>query len=309
MASNYLKVSSSIVLCCLLLFFSWSIYGQSVVNDSLRKPKGVFLKDTIALGERVLYALSFYHPENVQVVFPDSSYDFSPYQLLSKQYFPTQSNAANSLDSALYELTLFDIHSSYRLQLPVFILNGGDSLALLAEADSIVLEEIVTQTLETQDFKSDTGPSPLPVYFNYPLMITSIIGFILVIILIWGLLGKRISKIYAMFQFRTRHQIFLNDFSRLSTRIENRENITDIEKIISIWKKQMEYLVEKPFSSFTSKEIINTIPNQELATALKKIDRALYGKEFSEELGQSLNTIREITIQQFEKKRALLRER
>ncbi len=309
-ANKYFKINYCL-LCCFSLLIACYAQGQNSTADSLiiGKPKGVFLKDTIALGERVLYALSFYHPENLQVIFPDSSYDFSPYQVLSKQYFSTQSNATHSLDSALYELTLFDIFPSYSLQVPVFVLNEGDSVATFTALDSIILKEVVAQPLEKLDFASDTGSSPLPVYFNYPLMITSIIGFILIIILIWGLLGKRISKVYVMFQFRTRHQIFLNDFNRLSTRIENRENITDIEKIISIWKKQMEYLVEKPFSSFTSKEIIHTIPNQDLASALKKIDRALYGKEFSEELGQSLNTICEITIQQFEKKRALLRER
>jgi hypothetical protein len=286
-------------------------FGQDFTAQDLEKlkPKGVFMKDSLALGERITYALSIRHSTDVQVLFPDSTYDFKNLQFLKKTYFPTLTDAQSSLDSAVYEFTIFDIAPYFTLQMPIYILDQGDSLLINTELDSVFLREVVSAEIDTLDFKTDTKETPLPIYFNYPYLVMGVFIFFVVILGIWGLLGKQIRKVYSLFQFRARHQIFLNDFSRLLTRIKNRENIADIEKIISIWKKHLEFLVEKPFSSYTSKEISRAIPDQSLASSLKNIDRALYGKEFSEELGNSLNKLRQIAVQQFEKRRIILRER
>lgn len=295
-----------ILLCC-----CWSLaaIGQETkLKPTQIKPSGFFLKDSLSLGERVFYTLSVRHPADIQILFPDSTYDYKGFELLKKTYYPTSTAEGMSLDSAVYEFTVFEIAPYYTLRMPVYVLNQGDSLLVSASRDSIYFKPVVPEKDEDLDFKADTKDTSLPSYFNYPYLVLGIFLFFAGILAIWGLLGNQLRRLYILFQFRARHQIFLNDFARLGNRIKNRENISDIEQIIGIWKKHLEFLIEKPFSSYTSKEIVLAIPDQDLSASLKSIDRALYGQEFSEDLSNSLEVLKKIATKQFEKKQIILKE-
>ncbi len=296
-----------LILCCCL---SLTALGQKTSPKSKTqiRPRGLFLKDSLSLGERVVYTLSVRHRADVQVLFPDSTFDYKGLELLGKRYYPTVTQENISLDSAVYEFTVFEIMPYYTLKMPVYVLNEGDSILINASTDSIYFKPVVPEGIADLDFKADTRDTSLPSYFNYPYWVLGIFLFFVGVLAVWGLLGNQLRRVYILFQFRARHQIFLNEFARLGTRIKNRENISDIERIISIWKKHLEFLVEKPFSSYTSKEISLAIPDQDLSRSLKNIDKALYGQEFSEDLSSSLEILRRIATKQFEKRQVTLKE-
>jgi tetratricopeptide (TPR) repeat protein len=110
-----------------------------------------------------------------------------------------------------------------------------------------------------------------------------------------------------LFQFKTRHALFLGEFSRLSGRILSKQSLEDIEKAIAIWKKHLEQIENKPFSSYTSKEIHEQFSDADLAEALKSIDRAIYGQEFSTQISNSLSILKNLSVTRFQIKREILR--
>ena len=49
-------------------------------------PKGLFLNDSILIGSPLPYVLSIKYPKELEIVFPDSLHNFSPFELTSKVY-------------------------------------------------------------------------------------------------------------------------------------------------------------------------------------------------------------------------------
>ena len=161
------------------LLITFFIQAQELV------PKGVFLKDTVKIGEQVLYSLSITYPVDADVLFPDSLFNFSPFELNQKDYFFTSSNESISFDSAVYNLSTFEIDSVQFLNLPVFLLNNGDSLVLRSDLDSIVLGHVVLQIPDSLAFIENTIYREISKEFNYPYLIAGLIIFTVLFILVY----------------------------------------------------------------------------------------------------------------------------
>ena len=88
--------------------------------------RGGFLSDSLKIGEQTAFYLSARYPTNLNILFPDSTHGFTPFEYEDKEYFPTETTAGISADSAVYYLTTFEIDRVQLLQLPVYIVNTSD---------------------------------------------------------------------------------------------------------------------------------------------------------------------------------------
>lgn len=270
--------------------------------------KGVFLQDSTEIGKPLYYILTAKHTPEEQLIFPDSSYSFAPFSFLRKQFFPTRTVGKISVDSVVYELQTFDISKVQKLALPVFLQSNADTIKqVLAEKDSVILKELVKGDITRLLPKSIVSLQPVVKEFNYPYLITGIVLAFLLLVPIWWLFGGRIIRTYRLFQFRTRHAIFLQDFNRLSNRIVSRKVIADTERALAIWKKHLEQIEGKPYTSYTSKEISQLLKNNALLESLKMIDKAVYGQEISDTIENDLNVLRNISIERYELKQEQMR--
>ncbi len=102
-----------------------------------------FFADSVAIGEPTKYYLAVQYPSSLNIVFPDSTYDFKPFEYESKQYFPTVTKDSISYDSVIYSLSTFEVDRLQNLQLPVFVINRTDSTKYAANLDAILLNEMV----------------------------------------------------------------------------------------------------------------------------------------------------------------------
>ncbi len=311
-----------LILQIIFLLFTKNVFSQKIdaPKKAIFEVKGQFLDDSIKLGLVVRYALSVRHSPEIQLFFPDSTYNYAPFTWVKKQSFPTITQKNISLDSAVYELTTYEIQKNQRLALPVWWVRSQDSTQRIwAKMDSVAFQSLVndkifelntteenSQKIDDLLLKSNTKYVEIPEYFNYPYIIAIILLILIVVLVIWGLLGQRIIRAYQIFQFNTRHAIFLGEFTRLSNRITTRRTTEDIEKAIALWKKHLEQIDQKPFTSYTSKEIMQVLPSPNLADALKSIDKAIYGKEISEEILQALSVLKELAISHFKTQKELL---
>lgn len=270
--------------------------------------EGFFLQDSTQVGQVNQYVLSIYYPSGAQIFFPDSTYDFSPFTFSKRSYFNTQSQQGLSRDSVVYELITFEIEDKQVLSLPIFLVLNSDSLnhPLSPEPDTLFFKDLIRGTINTYQIKSDSRAQPLTYYFNYPLLIGILLLFLFISVLFWSLLGKRVRKYYQIFQFRSRQANFEKDFTRLHQRLLRDKKPNSLEKSLGLWKKHMEFLESKPYSSYTTKEIYKLTPDPALIMALKNIDRAIYGQVFSEDISKDLQVLASFTHQIFEKKQSRL---
>lgn len=263
------------------------------------------MTDTIEIGKPFSYSFSFFHDPGQEVFFPDSSFAFSPFEVIDQDFFTTRTDSSGSLDSTVYRLVSFDVSSRQTLALPVYVYSGGDCTEVYSEADTVFLRLSlpVTTRLDTLSLQTDTQVEMLLRQFNYPVFVVVLLSISLFVTLVYWLFGRGIMKQWRMFQLQRRHADFVRTFNRLNRNARERESTTEAEKAVVIWKKYLERVENKPFATYTTREILDNIPDEALENALKDIDRIIYGKVKSDQMDSSLQILKNIAQRSYRRRR------
>lgn len=259
------------------------------------KPNGQFLTDSIEIGKPFLYSLSYHHNPQKEVFFPDSTFDFSPFEVISQKNFPSSTNPAVNitLDSAIYQLVSYNVTPSQVLTVPIYLFGKKDCTAVFTIPDTIFLKRNnLTPIIKKEALKSETGLVPLRNEFNFSrflgyfgLALTFIIG-------IYWVFGKDILKQWQLIKLQRRHLEYLRSFNRLLRNAREKNNIKDAESAIIVWKNYLERLERKPFATYTTREIMDNLPDENLAEALKSMDGIIYGQVKSNNIDVFLEVLK-----------------
>jgi hypothetical protein len=260
-------------------------------------PKGKFLSDSVKVGLPVKYALSYRHKATADVFFPDSAYNFTPFELVKREYFNTVTDQNGSLDSVVYTLISFEVTPVQELSLPVYVRAKRDCTRVFAPMDYVVLNSIIkpNTNIDTLSLKKDTRLIPIAQQVNFPLIFLIIIGLLLITGMIFWFFGKPISRQIRLFNFRRRYDDFKKLFQRLSRGTEDaKKRLENIEKAVVLWKIYIERIENKPFTTFTTKEILDNLKDSRLSDALREIDATVYGGVYSSKTIASLQVLQEL---------------
>jgi hypothetical protein len=247
------------------------------------KVRGGFVQDSLIVGDKVLFYLTAHYPENKTILFPDSTYNYAPFEYIAKRYSATQTKDSISYDSAIYELTSFEIDSAQFLRLPVFQINTFDSTFFYSATDTLYLKDLVTiplpDTLQAQNLplKTNTIYQPVHWLFNYPVLLIVISALLVIAIIGWLIFGKTIKRNYQIKKITKAHQEFIAQFTTLENELNVNFSKLIAEQAASKWKNYLEGLDTNPYTKFTVKELSILLPDAELIAALKQLDAAVYG--------------------------------
>ena len=283
----------------LLITFLFTVISLKVIAQipSWTPPKGKFLSDSIKVGLPVKYALSYRHKATVDIFFPDSSYNFAPFELENRAYFPTITDQNGSLDSVVYTLISFEVSPMQELSLPVFVRAKQDCTRVFAPMDKVILESIISteSDIDTMSLKKDTHLIPIKQQVNVPLILLVFIALSVLAALIFWFFGKPIRRQIQLFNFKRRYDDFQKLFQRLSRGTDDaQKRLENIEKAVVLWKKYIERLENKPFTTFTTKEILDNLDDNRLSDALREIDATVYGGVYSNKTIASLRILQEL---------------
>lgn len=279
----------------LILFFGL----VSLASAQDLKPRGYFLKDSVKIGESVAYSLSYKDRKNRPVLFPDSLYNFAPFELLDKSYFDTRSDSINSIDSAVYYLATFEIDTVQSLSLPVFVFTGEDSIPIFSEKDSIVLNQVVTQMPDSVNLAETRAFQPVSRQFNYPYWVIglAILGFIVIVVgIIWG---KEIAKRIRLYRLKKKLEKFREEFDKEIESISAETEKPKIESLLKFWKSYMESLEQVPYTKLTTKEIVHIQQNSSLEETLKSIDKNIYSRLAVSALQNDFEFLKDYSIDRY----------
>jgi len=282
----------------------------SVQSSAQLRVRGYLLKDSAAIGEIVPYVLTASYPRDKQVVFPDSTFSVAPFELSGKRFFPTRSLDGASYDSAVYFVSTFEIDSIQVLRLPVFLVTATDSTAVYARPDSLRLRYRVTIPLdsvavEKLPLKANTAYQRVKWLFNYPVLMMVAVVLAIVSIIAWLVFGKQIRRFFALRRLRKAYENFQQRYTQALETLGSEASSRRAEEALVMWKKYMEELEQFPFTKSTSREILRRYSSDLLASALRNIDRAIYGGyDASHDPFVFLKTY---SRQQFEKREAELK--
>ena len=260
------------------------------------------MTDTIEIGSPFQYVLSLRHAPNKDVFFPSTNAKYGPFTFVKQEYFDTQTDASGSLDSAVYTLISFDNRPVQLLSLPVYVLSNADCTAVFTQPDSVVLKSILplkingTTTLRASDFVL-----PLKQQLNLPLILLVVISVCVVAGSIYGLFRKRIRRLWQWYLLFAGQREFSGTFNRLVRNLQGKNGLESAEKSVIIWKKYLEKIEKRPFTTYTTREISdNFADNQTLADALREIDSVIYGGTDPKQAARPLDTLRALALQRYQ---------
>lgn len=295
------KLYSNIVLLILLL-----ICYKSIANESVVKIKLQFDSTKIQIGKPFKATLVCKHSAKLDLLMPDSIYNFEPFLCLNKKEFETKTINNISTDSVIYSLTTFSIDSIQKLKLPVWYFNHDDTTIQLSNECFIFLNKTINQD-NSNVLKADTQYVPLSQTFDYVFWLTIFVVILFILFVAFVFFGKGIKKQFFLYLGKLNFDRFLADFERKSITLSRNHSTSDLDKLLGIWKKYLEEITQKPIKTFTSKEIAEFIENESLYNALSKIDRAIYGGEFTEEIISNLTILKIVAKEYYLKKQEEVR--
>ncbi|MFY0607133.1 MAG: hypothetical protein JXR10_10475 [Cyclobacteriaceae bacterium] len=258
--------------------------------------KGGFVEDSLKIGENINFWMSAKYPESFELILPDTTYDFTPFEFSRKEYFEGKIINGEIFDSAVYTLQSYEIDPVQYLTLPAFLIKeNGDSTRITMDTDSIYFYELIPQVTDTTSLKTNIAYLDVSSQFNYPMM-----WIILGVLLILAIGGYLIfgSKVRKYFKLRSLRKAYISFSEQLTLNIRALKSSPDqelAEKTLSNWKMFLEKLEERPFSKLTTKEIMNLGFTSELNGTLKSIDRSVYGAKVNEELYKDFQAVEDFT--------------
>jgi hypothetical protein len=268
--------------------------------QEVKAPRGVFLSDSvIKIGERVQFALTYAYPANREVRFPDSVYKYSPFELIGKSYFVTTTRKGISYDSAVYTLTTFETDSVQYLRLPVMVMKGGDTTLVYTDTARIIVVPSIISLPEKPVILTNTEFKEVKLRLNYPYIMLGLGILLVLIIIVYLLFGERIRRSYALRRLQRRYDRFVAEMDgRMAAPMSDKL----VESVLSLWKSYLEGLHNVPYTSYTSKEIMNVLDDEKLLENLKVLDRAVYGRLLSQQVQDALTYLQAFAREAYQNK-------
>jgi len=263
--------------------FGFFLFFLAIINSSLAQQvevSGYFTQDSARLGERVGFVLKAKYPETSQLLFPDSTFDFSPLVFLEKKTFISNTVDGITQDSAIYYVSNFSLEPSVFLALPVYELNRYDSLTYYTNEAELKLKLMLDSIPEELVFQENNVYQPLKKSFNW-LLFGLISGAVILFLgVLFTLFKDRIKAIFKKNREKIRWIQFELKWKKLSILLAQNPNQELADEVIGLWKGYLESLTAQPYQEWTSSEISDALQDKEVFKALRSIDMIIYaGKE------------------------------
>lgn len=284
------------------LLFTSTLQAQEI------KVRAKFSTDSIKIGKPIEFYLSAHYPSKLNLLFPDSSYSFAPFEFEKKSFTTTKTKDGISKDSVTYTLTTYEVDSVQTLKLPVFVVNTMDCVNVFSNTDTVYFQHLVKSipdSLTTEKLPLKVNTNYLNVSWNLNYILGGIaIGILFIAaILVWIFFGKQIRRYFKLKRMTKGYEAFVEKFDNSLHRLESGFSPQHAEATLIVWKNYLETLLMKPYTKSTSKEIRQMEQSEKLGQALSTIDRMIYG-HMHDNIGLPFADLKEHVRQQFEKKKA-----
>ena len=258
------------------LFFLSILTISALTAISQQKPTLNFLNDSVLIGEPTPISFSYHHKSDLEVLFPDSTFSFSPFEFERKAIFTTKTDSL-SKDSCIYWLSTFELDKIQTLKLPVFVFNKKDSIPVYSNIDTIILTEVITVVSDTLQIKENVDYQNVETNFNSILFII-VFGSIIIILSVLGILfRKKIILFFKVRKLKKSYEKFTSDYKSSITNYESSKDVKTLESLITVWKSYVEKTTGIPLTKLSTKEIQQSIDNPAIIELLKTVDGEVFG--------------------------------
>jgi hypothetical protein len=274
----------------LLLLFFTNIANAQVV-------RGYFLSDSLEIGKNVEFVLVCEHDNTKELVFPGKSSNYAPFTFSNLEYSASTVKNGTYRDSVKYQLKTFSVDSVIKLRL--FVNEYKTNAKFYSNTATIILKS----ALKKKDFVSPRMKPiinfyEVPLDINYPKFVYLFLFIGLGLYLVWIFTGKFIIRNIRILLYKKKHRDFLANYKRL---MQNTNVMDGSKKTLVLWKNHLQWLLHKPISTMTSKEITDELGNDRLGEALTYIDAAIFGGQQNHQIKFAIDKLIENANENYRK--------
>lgn len=284
----------------LIVLFLFLFLTPAIAQEDIKVRAG-FTADSLRVGDEIFYYLVAEYPREKQILFPDTSYSFAPFEFIKKRYYITETKNNRSYDSAVYHLTTFEINKLQALRLPVFEVRAGDSTRYISNSDTVKLQELIRKLPDSITsnipVKATIAHQKVPTQWNTPLIVILISLLSAIVVVGYFIFGDRIKQYFRMKKLNALHKQFTLSYSELVAKAKETYSSHTTESALVLWKKYMESLTSRPYTKLTTPETVQFEKEESLASYLRQVDAAIYGHET--QVGESLEGLKAFADQRF----------
>lgn len=258
----------------ILLLGLLNLFSSSVFSQGKQEPEAQLLivPDAIDVGRPFSVKMEIFHPEDMVVIFPDSTDSFGVFELESIQSFPTRTFKGVSTDQVLYQFWCFDINPMQGLQLPFRYIVNGDTLSGLSNVDSVRLEERVKIYNDTLSFKPHTGLTEVKEPKTWLIIIVGLLIFLFISILFVAtlLLIKPIKRRIQRWRMEKAWKLIVQQLNDCKGQISDQKVF--IDTLNGIWKGYLSPVWGIPLKPLTTPEIESLLAEDQQTFSPKEIE-------------------------------------
>lgn len=285
------------LICCFLLL----VASQFTQAQEL-KVEGYFLQDSAMLGERVGYVLKASYPPHLNVLFPDSAYQFGSMEYLGKDTFTSYTQDSTTLDSAVYYLSNFSLEPIKQYRLPVFEVLRYDSISHFPAEASLHLKLTIDEMPEELTFKETNRYQPIKKDFNYPYLLIGLSALILVGLLLLLVFGKKVRRNWRIYQEKRRQKRFLIQWQKTKEKFVAHPSLDTADELLALWKGRMEALTGMPYKEWTATETAAHLEMPEVLKDFRKIELIIYANRPAEDVQEACDHLEAISTSTYHQK-------
>ncbi|WP_339878352.1 hypothetical protein [uncultured Algoriphagus sp.] len=275
-------------------------------NAQQIKVDAYFMQDSAKLGERVGYVLKATYPESAQIIFPDSTFDFSPLVLLEKKTFISNTQDSITQDSTIYYVSNFSLDPSSYLTLPVYELARYDSVVHYPLEAELKLKLTLDSIPEQLVFQQNNIYQPLEKSFNWIIIGIILGGILLLLGLLYFFFADKVQEYWNERREKRRWSQFEKRWKTQTALLTQNPSIESADEVIGLWKGYMESITKLPIKEWTSSEIGERLNNLKIFKALRTIDLIIYAGESSKS-EEATNYLLEVAREKYQEKQTKIK--
>jgi len=283
----------------LLIFL---LIAQSQLPAQEVKVHGYFMQDSAKLGERVTYVLKATYPSTMDMLFPDSLYNFGSMEYLGKQTFRSVTDDTLTTDSALYFLANFSLEPIKQYNLPVFEILRYDSITHRPADASLALKLIIDELPDALAFQETNAYQKIQQGLNYPAIMLGVLVVLVILGTVYYFFGGRLKRLWLVYLEKKRRQRFVTRWESAQAAFFAKKDLDAADELLGVWRGYMESMTGFPFREWTSTEIAHNLEQPELVKDLREIEVVIYANRVTEGIRQACDRLSLLTEEEYRKK-------
>ena len=271
-------------------------------NLAAQQPVAKFLTDSVEVGSEVKLSLSYLHPNRSDLIFPDSSFDFSPFQFVSSELFEAKSVGNQSLDSVVYTLITYQIDQELKVQ--PYIIQLENQKKIYANTASIFFKSLVsTDKINLLDTETTVKTFPVKKEYNLFKLVYTLMGLIFISIFVLIFFRSYIERQYKRLRLYRDQRKFINAFRKMASQPGDIQNINNA---LNLWKRYLQKLTKAPLCSMSTLEIGVLYDDNRLESALRIFDQAIFGRSIDDKINLAFHSLRDFAIKRYRYEKQLI---